>query len=428
MAKDFSFSRDFRNIRWGATLRYNMLRALCAGLVFTAIGLIFYNQIPNNKDNLSFILAAWIVIPIGYPFFYLPLGIALRFLGNFFSPFRFVAFCFASMIAIGDPLVFLLHKIVRNLVPVRKPAFLSFQMLIFVLDEGTGSGIEVERDGDIEVDNYVEPDTNVEQVRNVEPDIFSVRHSATSRRTKPSRSAPTPVKPPPSSHEPGSIDHLLDTCQREPHEGLAWIDRLSPELRGKATICFARFIALRTLGLGNVMGSVNLTGVETDELRRYLTPQSGKYIVQALQQISELEHLHPGYIASIGAPDDRFGESSMDDVCIVVERLFPGKVQEILGWTKIFYFGIDRIGFVPGLKDQIPHDLLMTLLRARFETSDIVRSAVAITYKRRGRDGPGYVDFYMCRLNYGETSTIGDAEILGTLRLSEDSSFTFTPE
>jgi hypothetical protein len=176
------------------------------------------------------------------------------------------------------------------------------------------------------------------------------------------------------------------------------------------------------------MGTVNLTGVETDELRQQITPESGKYVVQALKQISELERLHPGYIASIGAPDDRFGESSMDDVCIVVERLFPGKIQEVLGWTKIFYFGIDRIGFVPGLKDQIPHALLMTLLKTRFQAGEIVRSAVAISYKKRGRDGPGYVDFYMCRLLYGETPTIGEAQIEGTLRLREDSTFTFTPE
>ncbi len=426
MAQDFSFSRDFRNIRWGATLQYNMLRALCAGLTFSAIGLIFYNQIPRNSENLPFILTAWIIIPIGYPFFYLPLGIALSFLGNFFAPFRFVAFCISSIIAIGDPLVFLLHKIFRKLVPVRKPAFLSFQMLIFVLDEGLESDADGERGSYVKPDKYVKPDGYIEPNRYGEPDIFSVPRSTTSTRINPSRGAPA-IKPAQSTHEPGSVAHLLDICQRDPHQGLAWIDGLSPELRSKSTICFYRFVALRTLALGNVQG-VNLTGIETDELRRYLTPQSGKYIVQALQQISELERLHPGYIASIGAPDDRFGESSMDDVCIVVERLFPGKVQEILGWTKIFYFGIDRIAFVPGLKDQIPHNLLMILLKTRFKTSEIVRSAVAIAYKKRGRDGLGHVDFYMCRLLYGETPTIGEAEILGTLRLSEDSRFTFTPE
>jgi hypothetical protein len=354
-------------------------------------------------------MVAGAMIPVGYPFVYLPLGVALRFLGKIFSPFLFVAFCFSLMVAIGDPLVFLLHKIVKNLVPVKKPAFFSFQMLIFVLDEGPEANVNTERVGDIE------------------PNILRVPRSAAFASLKPTRTTPV-LTPLASTHEPGSIDHLLDISQRSPHEALAWIDRLSSELRSKSTICFARFMALRTLALENLIGSVNLTGVDTNELRQYMSPESGKYLVQALRQISELEQLHPGYIASLGAPDDRFGESSMDDVCIIVERLFPGKIYEVLGWTKIFYFGIDRIGFLSGLKEKIPHELLITLLKTRFDAGEIVRSALAITYGKRNRSSLGYVEFYMCRLLYSETPTIGDAQIAGTLRLSEDSSFTFIPE
>lgn len=408
MAEDFSFSRDYRNIKWGPTLKYNMLRALCAGIVVTAIGLIFYDELPNNNGaNLRFIATAWIIIPLGYPFFYLPMGIVLRFLGSFFSPFLFVAFCFSSMIAIGDPLVFLLHKAVRNVVPVRKPAFLSFQMLIFVLDDG------------LEPDIHMEPDIHVESDFYDSPQLAPAAHNKRLRNET--------VKPSPSQYEDGSVEQLLDTCQRDPHQGLAWIDAMSPELRSRRTISFARFVALTTLALEEVTGAVNLAGVEPYALRRLMTKESIKYVVQALQQVSEIERLHPGYIASLGTPGDRFAESSMDDICIVVDRLIPGTVQEMLGWTKIFYFGIDRIGFVPGVKDQIPHSLLTTLLKTRFAIPEICRSAVAIacgTERTRLR----YVDFYLCRLLYSEAPTLRDAEILGILRLLEDSSFTFTLE
>lgn len=420
MAEDFSFSRDFRKIRWGATLRYNMLRALCAAVVITLVAF-------SLDKRGSFPIGIAIAVPIGYPFVFLPLGIALNFLGRFFWPFSLVAMSLSLIIAAGDPLVFLLHKILRNLVPVRNPAFVSFKMLIYVLDDGTESDRGIERDHHLEHVHHLEQDPYAERAK-IEPGFFSVRRSATQEKLRPSsQGKPLTAAESPSTDEPGSIGHLLDISQRSPHEALAWIDRLSLELQNKATISFARFMALRTLALGNLIG-LSVAGLGTSELRHYISPDSGRYLVQALRQIAELERLHPGYIASIGAPDDKFGESSMDDVCIIVERLFPGKIYEVLGWTKILYFGIDRIGFLTGVKAQIPPDLLTKLLKTRFDAGEIVRSALAITYERGNRGALGYVDFYMCRLLYSETPTIGDAQIVGTLRLSEDSNFTFIPE
>lgn len=398
-----------------------MLRALCAGVILTLVAFTL-----DRRGSFPFGIA--LAVPVGYPVVFLPLGIVLNFLGRFFWPFSLVAMSLSLIVATGDPLIFLLHKSFRNLVPVRNPSFVSFKMLIYVLDDGTESGRRIERDDDFERVQYVEPDAYAERVKNVEPDLFSVRRSGTQERLKPSHGKLLTGAQSPSTDEPGSIGHLLDISQRSPHEALAWIDRLSFELQSKATIGFARFMALRALALKDLGGSINLTGVDTSELRQYMSPESGRYLVQALRQISELEQLHPGYIASLGAPDDRFGEASMDDVCIVVERLFPGKIYEVLGWTKIFYFGIDRIGFLGGLKEQIPHDLLIRLLKTRFDAGEIVRSALATTYGGRRRGTLGYIDFYMCRMLYSETPTIGDAQIAGTLRLSEDSSFTFTPE
>jgi hypothetical protein len=227
------------------------------------------------------------------------------------------------------------------------------------------------------------------------------------------------------SPEADPVTDLLRTCQQAPHQGLAIIDRLSPELRNRPSICFGKFIALRTLALKDVIGSVNLAGVETAELARLLNKQSVTHAVQSLHQISEIERLYPGYIINLGTPDDPFGEQAVDDICIVVERLFPGRVHGTLGWTKIFYFGIDRIGFVRGLKDQIPNELLTKLLRTRFLIDETALSAVAMN-RGSHSNGIDYVDFLLCGLIYGETPTIGDAEVLGTLRISGDSRFLFT--
>lgn len=421
MASDFSFSRDFQNVKWGATLRYNMLRALCAGLVFSAVGLLFFTQGPKSKDTLSFLLIAWIIIPIGYPFFFLPLGLLLNFLGNLFAPFRLPAFGFSLMIAIGDPLVFFLHKAYRNLVPVRTPGFFNLQMVIFVLDEGPDPASVND-----ESENHVEPEARAEPNIYREPQLVSAPDLPRSRNNNPTRSAVRPAILPQSRVEPGSVEHLLKLSQSEPEEALDWIERMPSEIRNKATISFAKFMALRTLALKDLIGWANLPSIEIDELRQFVTPGTGKYLVRALRQISELERQHPGYIARLKEGDNDFGESSVDDVCIVVERLFPGKIQEILGWTKILYFGIDRVGFAPRV-GQIPNDELRILLSTRFRIAEIARSAVAIAYGKRGRERSGYIDFCLCRLLYGDFDTLKDAETLGTLRLSDNSDFSFTP-
>jgi hypothetical protein len=37
------------------------------------------------------------------------------------------------------------------------------------------------------------------------------------------------------------------------------------------------------------------------------------------------------------------GEKYVDEMAVVLERCRPGRVQQILGRTKLKYFGIDRI-------------------------------------------------------------------------------------
>src|SRR5450631_3216129 len=159
MADDFSLSRDFRKIKWGATLKYNMLRATCAALTFILGGFIFQSRAANGASTLSSLVIAGLMIPIGYPLIFMPVGIALAFLGRFFSPFAFVAFCFGSMVAIGDPWVFFLHKLFRNFVPVSRPPFLSFRMLHFVFDDGSDSRIQQVADEQAQVSESEEYET-----------------------------------------------------------------------------------------------------------------------------------------------------------------------------------------------------------------------------------------------------------------------------
>ncbi|MBK1645873.1 hypothetical protein CKO25_14700 [Thiocapsa imhoffii] len=52
----------------------------------------------------------------------------------------------------------------------------------------------------------------------------------------------------------------------------------------------------------------------------------------------------------------------VDDVCIVNERLQPGKVQQVLGWTKPHYFGDERLGSLPNVLDVADDSLTATAI------------------------------------------------------------------
>ncbi|HQQ61267.1 MAG: hypothetical protein KBC66_00105 [Kiritimatiellae bacterium] len=128
--RDFKFTRDFRQIRWGATLGYNLLRSLCAGIVIGVIMLVF-PQAPDERMTAVFAPLIW---PIGYICMFLPLGLVCSLLRGL--PFVGIIAAFFSIIAVslGDPLVCLIHKIFPKAVPVDAPPLFSLYLIFWVLD------------------------------------------------------------------------------------------------------------------------------------------------------------------------------------------------------------------------------------------------------------------------------------------------------
>lgn len=128
--RDFSFTRDFRQIQWGATIWYNLLRAACAGLVL-GIFLFFFPQSPGDQMRA---LATPLIWPIGYLIMFLPMGIIFSLLRNL--PFVGIIALFFAIIAvsIGDPIVCILHKIFPKIVPVDSPPLFSLYLVFWVLN------------------------------------------------------------------------------------------------------------------------------------------------------------------------------------------------------------------------------------------------------------------------------------------------------
>jgi len=130
---DFSLSRDFGRICWGATLWLNLLRAASAGLVW---GIVMYLNLPHDRQHerqLAFLMP--IALPVGYLFIYLPIGLICAYLSQRGLPWLGLFAIFLALgILAGDPLVFILHKVFPRAVPVERFGLLHFKMVMWVFD------------------------------------------------------------------------------------------------------------------------------------------------------------------------------------------------------------------------------------------------------------------------------------------------------
>lgn len=131
--RDFSFSRDFKSILWGATIWHNALRAACAGLVFAVLGFVLSSGGGTKGADNGFLLAMPFILPIGYLLFYLPLGLVCAFLSRFIPFIGLLALMCALLVLPGDPMVWILSLVAPRVVPVAKPGFMNFVLIMWVL-------------------------------------------------------------------------------------------------------------------------------------------------------------------------------------------------------------------------------------------------------------------------------------------------------
>lgn len=131
IARPFNLLHDFRSVRWGATIWYNVLRAFGAGLILTICMFVF----PIGTNVPISQAATPLVWPLAYLFIFLPLGLVVSIVAEFF-PFAYLFGAFISLLAVtaGDPIVCILKRFFPNLVTVERPPLLSFKMVIFVIE------------------------------------------------------------------------------------------------------------------------------------------------------------------------------------------------------------------------------------------------------------------------------------------------------
>ncbi|MBU4450741.1 MAG: hypothetical protein KKE35_05555, partial [Actinobacteria bacterium] len=172
---------------------------------------------------------------------------------------------------------------------------------------------------------------------------------------------------------------------------------------------------------------INYTGLDEEELKDDLgiIDTHLDYLEKGLQEIKEMEEIHPGALKLFGTEEDRMGELKVDAMAMVLERCRPGRVQQILGKTKLNYFGHRRILYPSDDLKPSPEDLKI-FKDIFFSFHSIARTALIIG---QGRDSKGRK--YICcmlgkrtRDNPAPGETLGDIlKLNGSIYLFEDGTF-----
>ncbi len=130
MSGAFSFS-DLGRVHWVSTIKIALARGLMAGLIFTAIQIIW----PTSGAELTATKLA--IMPFFWMVFALPIALILQFAGwvaGMFIPLLglFITAVGSLCVCIGDPLVYLFNRFFPVLLNVADFKFFNFQPIIFI--------------------------------------------------------------------------------------------------------------------------------------------------------------------------------------------------------------------------------------------------------------------------------------------------------
>lgn len=119
----------FKNVIWSKTLQINAIRCLIAGLIWGIIFLFSEDASSVQEKILMFSVMPLIFLLILFPFNLLILG-----LSKIGIPYIVIIYYILTLLfVLADPIMFILHRVKENLVPVEKYNFINFNAAILVL-------------------------------------------------------------------------------------------------------------------------------------------------------------------------------------------------------------------------------------------------------------------------------------------------------
>jgi hypothetical protein len=180
------------------------------------------------------------------------------------------------------------------------------------------------------------------------------------------------------------MSEILNLCENDPDVGLELIEqaiKTDPEQELNPFTRFAKAIAYGSKGLFKLLRNkprMDWTTFNEEELRENLgiTDAYLDYLELALREIREMEKINPEAF-KIFVTDYELGRAKMDAIATVLERCRPGRVQELLGKTKLFYFGPSRTFIHNDCK--ITKEEFFVFRDIFFTPRKIARSAILVT-------------------------------------------------
>lgn len=236
------------------------------------------------------------------------------------------------------------------------------------------------------------------------------------------------------------VAKILNMCESDPEAALDFIEQTikkKPDAKSNPFGKFAKAMAYGSKGLFQLSRSkpeIDFLGFDEEEMRDDLgiTDTHLDYLEKGLQEIKEMEEIHPGALKMFGTEEDRLGELKVDAMAGVLERCRPGRVQQILGKTKLKYFGPRRVVYPSDLSSTIqeikklsPEDFKV-FSDIFFTFHSIVRTTMITSQgmDSRGREYIGCMLFRRTLNNPAPGETIGDTlKFEGSVYLFDDGTF-----
>jgi hypothetical protein len=192
-----------------------------------------------------------------------------------------------------------------------------------------------------------------------------------------------------------------------------------PEALSDAMVRVARFVAFRTKGIQVLrdVGFLRVDIAEPEDLRQYMTNEHLNFLERSLQEFAALQTLGEKEVTEKLLID-------VDSVAYILEKCRPGRVHAILGWTKLMYFGLSRLGIMDYVKENLPSKQRRPFLQMPFSFPLPFKSALAFNYGYDAHRGL-YISFMLISKllsDLGPNDKVGDHSV-GTLTLYENGSF-----
>lgn len=225
-----------------------------------------------------------------------------------------------------------------------------------------------------------------------------------------------------------TLAHIMEVGDSDPDIGLSMLGEVS---NGRQEVESLPFFRLCKFELYARKGYIlplrrsprsNIEVMSPEETRRHLnlTDNHLDLLESALCEIREINAVDPEFSQDLWQSDTPMGPV-IDTAALVLEKFRPGRVQEILGKTKLYYFGRERIKVLRHIDQMAAKPLLYVF----FSCEKIARSALAFT---QGTDDHGkpYLECFLYERSFedlGPDDTLEAARSIGSIRLVDDGSF-----